>query len=206
MDGTPALICIPDITGFTEFMSEAKLESSRKIIPTLLNEIIYANTIDLKVSEIEGDAILFFRNGQPPALSKLLKQCQQFFKDFHGKLDEFSKQNQQNEDFQDLTERLGLKIVVHYGTIGMAKVGTHLKLMGEEVIVAHRLLKNDIPFDEYVLITKALMDQYREDTNTIDEINQMVTYGSDQYKHIGKLPYYYISAIQLRSFHQKLME
>jgi len=45
-------------------MSETDFELSSKIIPARLNPIIYTNEIGLKVSEIEGDTVLFFKTGK----------------------------------------------------------------------------------------------------------------------------------------------
>lgn len=191
MEGTPSLICIPDISGFTEYMSEADLKSSKKLIPSLLNQIIYANSIGLKVSEIEGDAVLFYKAGPPPKFRDLLDQCYSFHKDFYAKISEFAKKKDGNEDYENLSERLGLKIIAHYGPIEMTNVGKHLKLIGEDVIVAHRLLKNSIPSHEYILISDTLMDQY--DKDTINELidKQDLLKGSDIYEHIGEFNYYY---------------
>ncbi len=202
MEGTPALICIPDITGFTEFMSDSKLESSSRLISSLLNKIIYANQIGLKVSEIEGDAILFYKSGDLPSIEKLLLQSQQFYTDFHKKLEEFSAEQKDNKDFSGLSDRLGLKIIMHYGQIGMVEVGSHLKLMGEDVIVAHRLLKNEVPYPEYVLFTEALMDHYNEKSKLEETVTDTATFTSDEYEHIGELPYYYMSFKRLEEINK----
>lgn len=47
--------------------------------------------------------------------------------------------------------------------VGAVPVGNHIKLMGQSVIVAHRLLKNNIHSDEYILLSKTLLDVYGED-------------------------------------------
>ncbi|MEM9856028.1 MAG: DUF2652 domain-containing protein [Bacteroidota bacterium] len=195
MDSTDALICIPDITGFTQFMSESDLSNSRKIIPSLLNKIIYSNDIGLKVSEIEGDAVLFFRSGELPSLQDLIGQSQKFYTEFNHKLKDFMFQYSNEGDFDALNERLGLKIIWHYGPITMERVGTHLKLIGEDVIVAHRLLKNKVELDEYVLLTKELMDKYPNEEK--EPLNQFFTFSTENYDHIGRLPYYFIDALNL---------
>ena len=63
---TPAILLIPDINGFTQFVRATKVAHSRQIIEELLEKLIDANEIGLQVSEIEGDAILFYRLGPPP--------------------------------------------------------------------------------------------------------------------------------------------
>ena len=86
MKARPTLICIPDISGFTQFMSDMDFELTSKVIPALLNNIIYSNEIGLKVSEIEGDAVLFYRPGELPPFEKLVKQCKYFYTEFYKQL------------------------------------------------------------------------------------------------------------------------
>jgi hypothetical protein len=56
---SPALIMIPDISGFTEYIYDADLSHSQMRIASLLEAILDSNELELNVSEIEGDAILF---------------------------------------------------------------------------------------------------------------------------------------------------
>ena len=61
------LLFIPDISGFTRFVTETEIGHSRLIIQELLEVLINANESGLEVSEIEGDAILFYKFVQDPA-------------------------------------------------------------------------------------------------------------------------------------------
>ena len=62
------LIFIPDISGFSRFVTRTEIDHSRLIVQELLETLIEANEIGLEVSEIEGDAILFYRYGDAPPL------------------------------------------------------------------------------------------------------------------------------------------
>ena len=79
----PTLIFIPDISGFTRFVNETEIDHSRHIIEELLEILIDANEIGLQVSEIEGDAILFYREQQVPTTAELLAQVQRMYVKFH---------------------------------------------------------------------------------------------------------------------------
>lgn len=187
------LICIPDISGFTKFMSETDSEISSKVIPSLLNKIIYSNEIGLQVSEIEGDAILFFKTGDLPPLKDLIKQCIHFYRQFYKELGFLKKRYKIDENDFDIPESLGLKIILHYGTeVESVQIGKHIKLMGEDVIVAHKLLKNEVPKKEYLLLSDNLMAQYN-----MDELKQETYWcklqeGGNVYEHIGNVNYTYI--------------
>ncbi|MFD0798385.1 hypothetical protein ACFQZJ_13010 [Maribacter chungangensis] len=60
MRALPAFICIPDTSGLTQFMSDANFKLSSEFIPALPNNFTYPNETGLNVSEIKGDAVLFF--------------------------------------------------------------------------------------------------------------------------------------------------
>lgn len=188
------LICIPDISGFTEFMSETDFELSSKIIPALLNQIIYTNKIGLKVSEIEGDAVLFFKTGEMPSLEDLIHQCRIFYTEFYKELNVLREKHKKNKHASAIPEILGLKIILHYGKeIALTKVGTRIKLFGEDLIVAHKLLKNKIRLNDYLLLTEGLTDYYKE--NNLDEQFDWASLkqNANEYDHVGEIKYYYIN-------------
>ena len=70
------LLFIPDISGFTRFINETEINHSRLIIQELLELLINANQVGLEISEIEGDAILFYRFGEAPKLDELYRQVE----------------------------------------------------------------------------------------------------------------------------------
>lgn len=200
MKASPALICIPDISGFTEFMRSVDIEVSSLVIPALLNEIIYSNEINLKVSEIEGDAVLFFRKGELPPFQDLVDQCKLFYTQFYERMDVLLKKFKDKHKEVNFPEILGLKIILHYGAeIGMVQIGNHIKLMGENVITAHRLLKNDVPIDEYLLISEALLSHYKD--QKIEENCDWAQLKSEELEveHLGTIKYYYINLKPLNS-------
>src|SRR6476660_6776687 len=80
------LLFIPDISGFTRFVNETEIEHSRYIIQDLLEILINANQIGLEISEIEGDAILFYKYGDAPDLKSIYKQVEKMFCEFHRHL------------------------------------------------------------------------------------------------------------------------
>lgn len=189
----PALICIPDMTGFTRFMSETSIDFSRNVIPPLLQTIINSNVLEFKLSEIEGDAILFYRTGQLPTLRELVDQCKMFYMDFGYKLSQL--RNEYADDFRKhvSTSRLGLKIIVHYGEVSLSPIGDRIKLIGEDVITAHRLLKNSVKDHEYLLITEQFLSNY--DNSEASQLLHWaeVSKGQDHYDHLGTVRYRHIS-------------
>lgn len=153
----PALLFIPDISGFTEFVTNTEVQHSRHIIEELLETLLDTNEMGLEVSEIEGDAILFYRFGQAPTAAELLAQVQRMFIRFHAHLKKYETHRICNCGACRTANNLTLKFVAHYGDISLNTIKQHQKLFGRDVIVAHRLLKNDIDHHEYALVTHNLV-------------------------------------------------
>lgn len=150
------LLFIPDISGFTRFINETEIEHSRYIIQELLEVLINANHIGLEISEIEGDAILFYKFGAPPELEELFRQVQDMFYAFHRHLLAYDRSKYCQCLACKRAIELTLKVVTHYGEFTGYNVKNFNKLIGKDVIVAHQLLKNDIEQHEYWLVTKGL--------------------------------------------------
>ncbi|MAU70619.1 MAG: hypothetical protein CML04_00860 [Pseudozobellia sp.] len=197
MNPKPTLLCIPDISGFTEFMSKVDFDLGSKVIPSLLNNIIYSNNIGLKISEIEGDAVLFYKQGKLPSFGDLINQCKKFYTDFYFHIDELIKK-EDSARAKDIPKILGLKIILHFGEeIAHVKVGKHIKLIGEDVITAHKLLKNDIAKNEYILLSEKLLAQFNENFNEVitwEKLQSDVVYD----EHVGEIQLQYIDLSPLK--------
>lgn len=153
-----ALLFMPDISGFTRFVNETEILHGQFIIQELLEILLDSNQLNLEVSEIEGDAIFFYRPGAKPSISDLLAQVESMYSNFHQRLKLYDKQKICHCGACQLATALKLKIIVHYGEISQYTVKEHRKLFGRDVIVIHRLLKNSVPDDEYLLMTAACLE------------------------------------------------
>lgn len=151
------LLFIPDISGFTRFVNETDIGHSRLIIQELLEALINSNIIGLEVSEIEGDAILFYRFGDTPALPEIYQQVEEMFTNFHRSILAYDNRRFCQCNACRATINLTLKVITHYGEFTGYNVKNFNKLIGKDIIVAHQLLKNDIDQHEYWLVTQTLL-------------------------------------------------
>jgi len=146
------LIIIPDISGYTEFVSSICIEAGRYITGELLSTILQANKLGMNVSEIEGDAILFYKFGKKPSMQRILKLYETMLRSLTIKLREI-------EAIIGHDLGLSLKLIAHYGTFSEYTIGTFKKLYGEPVVKAHSLLKNTIKSKTYILMTNAVVSK-----------------------------------------------
>jgi len=149
------IIFIVDISGYAKFVKEIENEIGVEVISNLLHTIIKSNYLSFGISEIEGDAILFYKLNNIYPVKKILLQFEAMLTAFNKKIDYY-------KDLYHNVTTLSLKLVVHYGTIGKFSIDGFNKLFGNTIVEAHRLLKNSIPSKTYVLITKAYFEKLEE--------------------------------------------
>lgn len=152
-----SIIFIPDISGFTKFVQSTEAEHSQHVISELLEVLIGANTQKLVLAEIEGDALFFYKE-EIPSMEKLLAQVETMFTAFYSHLKLLENNRICPCNACAMAPSLELKIVVHCGQLQFLTVQGKRKPFGCHVIEAHRLLKNSVDSDNYVLFSNQLME------------------------------------------------
>jgi hypothetical protein len=188
------LLFIPDISGFTRFINEIELGHSQHIIQQLLEVLINSNQIGLEVSEIEGDAILFYKFGTPLELETLYRQVERMFCEFHRHLNAYDQRKICQCRACVAAINLSLKVITHYGEFTTYQVKNFSKLIGKDVIVAHQLLKNDIEQHEYWLVT----DDFFNDTQPVDLTQWMKWNASAKQTENGNVLFHYTHLNELK--------
>ena len=188
------LLFIPDISGFTRFVNAMEIDHSRLVIQELLEVLINANKIGLEISEIEGDAILFYKFGESPEPKELYRQVEEMFCEFHKHLISYDQCRYCQCPACSSAIDLTLKVITHYGEFTGYNVRNFNKLIGKDIIVAHQLLKNDIEQHEYWLVTKNLVDDPPHDLAGWMQWNS-----SAKQTEIGEVPFFYTQLSELKN-------
>lgn len=156
-----ALYFMPDISGFTNFVTHTEIEHSKHIISELLELLIDSDIIGLKLVEIEGDA-LFMYTETMPSFNDLVEQSKKMLNSFAAHLDLYNTNRICNCGACSYAHDLKVKFVIHYGEISYIRVKDIVKPYGGDVIKIHRFLKNSIASNQYLLISKETIDFYGE--------------------------------------------
>ncbi|MCT2561998.1 DUF2652 domain-containing protein [Chryseobacterium herbae] len=130
------IILIPDFSGFTEFVFNTKLYTGEYIVRQLLSTLIDMNDQYFEISEIEGDAILFYRYDDKPSYQVISTMLWKMRNAFNQKIKELSKELSMSID-------MSLKFIVHYGKFSQYTIGSFKKLYGKTIVEAHQMLKNE---------------------------------------------------------------
>lgn len=185
----PVLLIIADIGGYTRYMTaNAKtLAHSQTIITELVTAIIGEIELPLEVAKLEGDAVFFFcrkQNGSPswPETKKIIgDNLITFFRMFSEKISELIQGTTCTCNACTHVEKLRLKVVVHSGEALFHRVLNFVELAGVDVIIVHRLLKNSVAAEQYLLLTEAA----RHDVDFTEQIQ--LNPSSETYDDIGQI-------------------
>ena len=143
---------IPDISGFTDFVIKSNMFVGKYITESLLKSVMDSNIVSLEISEIEGDAILFYKYQNLPTFEETLMQIEKMYNDFQKECKRLALQ-------LAIEIPLSLKIIVHYGEFTKYKIGKFEKLYGAPVVEAHKMLKNHIAeYPPYALFSNAFLE------------------------------------------------
>lgn len=154
-----AVLLIADIGGYTRFMSvhRINLAHAQDVVAQLLEAVI-DGAQGFKLAKLEGDAAFFYApvgsgGGDARGLGDRVTRIRRAFADRQRELEE---NRLCSCDGCVQAKQLTLKFVAHVGEVAEQKVKGHRELAGVSVITVHRLLKNDVPVPEYVLMTDEL--------------------------------------------------
>lgn len=190
-----ATILIPDISGFTEFTGKTELEHSAHIINELLDLIVRSNELEFTLAEIEGDAVLFYRKGEPPPKRNLVEQCLTMFKNFHTQLGMIERDTICQCGACQTATNLTLKFIIHFGEVKEIKIAQFTKATGIDMIIAHRLLKNNIASHEYILISAPCLHKLPDRSATAELLWQS---SRETYAAIGNVEFEYAELSTVR--------
>ncbi len=190
-----SFLFIPDISGFTRFVNETEVAHSQHVIAELLELIIDSDQLGLTVSELEGDAVLFHLQGRVPDRADLIEQARITFQAFHAHLKRYENHRICSCGACETAHLLSVKMVAHAGPLQMISVRGFNKPYGPDVILAHRLLKNDIPESEYLLLSDSVADRGPADLPDWAAARR----GSSSYADIGEISYTYVPLTPLRA-------
>ncbi len=157
MEATQMLLVIIDISGYTTFMKRhvGRLVHAERIVLNLLHTIATVASGPLVLHELTGDAVSFHAYcHDETSADKILPRVRQSLLAARRRWDKMKHIGCE----VCATSTLEAKAVLHYGTVVLSHCSGRIKIAGPDVILAHRLLKNSVVEDSYVLMTAEFYD------------------------------------------------
>src|SRR3954454_2183738 len=157
-----ACFLIADISGYTNYLVGVELEHASDILTDLMGAVVSALRPNFKLAKLEGDAAFMWMAGEGVDGSMLLDTVERCYLGFRRRRRDVRQATSCPCNACVRIPDLDLKFVVHFGQAIEQKVYGRRELVGPDVIVAHRLLKNSVVerlgFHAYALITQACID------------------------------------------------
>jgi hypothetical protein len=165
--GVDMLFVIPDIGGYTRFMLHHRRtpEYAQGVIRSLMEAMLRAKEIPLRISTIEGDALFLYAIRESDELweqekATIAATIENFFVAFYAETKRLMQDGQCGCDVCGDIESLKIKVIVHAGHGVLDRIERFTTINGVDVIIAHRLLKNSLR-GSYLLVTKAAFEVCR---------------------------------------------
>jgi hypothetical protein len=167
------------------------ISHSKQIVVKLLKAIMQASKPPLKIAELEGDAVFFYARANGKDLSTVATQVKAqiagLFEAFTRELGSINALRTCTCNACHQATNLQLKQVMHAGKCELEKIERFEKLFGLDVILVHRMLKNSLPANEYLMMTRIVYDyigdffgilpeRHKESFEGVGEVETLVFY------------------------------
>ncbi len=146
MDTTaePACLVIADISGYTGYLAGVELDHAQDILADLVSTVVGSLRPMLRLAKLEGDAAFAYVIAEAVEGSTLQETVEGTYFAFRRRLRDIASASQCECNACIRIPNLDLKVVVHHGRVVRQRVAGREELLGSDVIVVHRLLKNEV--------------------------------------------------------------
>lgn len=157
-------LVVADITGYTSYLSSSELEHAKDVLKTLLDLLIDHTRPPLALSGLEGDAVLSYAvdsdrfEGQT-----FVEMIEQTYVAFKRAIDLMVMNTSCQCNACANINALDLKFFVHHGEFVRQEFAGREELVGSDVNLIHRLMKNTVVEETgiraYTYLTVAATDR-----------------------------------------------
>ncbi len=179
---------ITDISGYTEYLTRSELDHANEILQSLFDVLIAAIKHPFVISGFRGDAIfMYVPETNFVQAQSFIEAIENFYIVFSGTLEQMQYNTTCTCRACKNMGMLDLKMCIHYGEYLVQKLADREELLGADVIVPHRMLKNQV-------IEKTQVKSYALFSNTAAQVLNLSEYcrgliqHSETYEHIGEVP------------------
>jgi len=182
----PAALLIADISGYTGYLAGVELDHAMDILADLIDTIVGSLRPPFHLSKLEGDAAFVYLAGDTIDGLHLQNVIEATYYEFRRRLRNISTTTICQCDACRQMPNLDLKFVVHHGAIAKQVMAGTEELVGRDVILIHRLLKNNVEAaigkKPYVLYTDPFVN-----AGGIDPASQALTRHTEQIDIFGEV-------------------
>jgi uncharacterized protein YndB with AHSA1/START domain len=179
-------LLIADISGYTEYLSTVEIDHAQDILADLIRTVVTSLKPGFRLAKLEGDAAFCFAPVDKIDGSVLLDTIEHCYFSFRRRRRDVRQATSCECNACTRIPNLNLKFVAHKGVALRQKMAGREELLGSDVIIVHRLLKNEIVeklgADAYAALTDKLVEAMG-----INPVALEMREHAETYEHIGEL-------------------
>ena len=192
-------LVLADISGYTFFLAQTELEHADIALSHLLEAIVSQLNSRLTIAKLEGDAVFaYVEESQLPSGQALLDLIDNTYGAFRKQADELYQQSTCPCKACRAIPTLDLKFMVHHGDFVVQQVAGIKDLLGTDVNLVHRLMKNHVAdstgWRGYALFTDQGLQHMQTDkegfvrqTESYEHLGDVATYVMDMHSRYGEM-------------------
>ncbi|MDX1378851.1 MAG: DUF2652 domain-containing protein [Anaerolineales bacterium] len=178
---------LTDISGYTEFLTKSELDHAQDALQSLFDVQIANIRHPFVISGFRGDAIfMYVPETNICAPQTFLEALENLYFVFADTLRQMNFNTTCTCRACRNMAKLDLKMVIHYGEYAIQKLGGREELLGADVIIPHRMLKNHI-IEQTGIESYALFSEQAANTLNLSELASPLISYTESYEHIGKI-------------------
>jgi hypothetical protein len=189
----PACLVIADIAGYSSYLAGVELDHAQDILADLIGTVVGALRPAFKLAKLEGDAAFMWVPAETVDGPALLDGVERCYFAFQRRLRDITRASTCECNACSRIPGLGLKFVAHHGAVARQRMAGRDELVGTDVVLVHRLLKNrvgeELGLPAYALYTDALTGAMgladpatagmREHRETFESVGEVAGWVSD---------------------------
>jgi hypothetical protein len=178
---------LTDISGYTEFLTRSELDHAQDALQNLFDVQLAHIKYPFVISGFRGDAIFMYvpetNICEPQTILEALENLFFVFADTRRQM--IYNTTCPCRACQNIS-RLDLKMVIHYGEYVIQKLGDREELLGADVIVPHRMLKNRV-IEQTGIESYALFSSAAAEASKLSQLAYPLVAHSEVYEHLGEV-------------------
>ncbi|HEY3476529.1 MAG TPA: DUF2652 domain-containing protein [Anaerolineales bacterium] len=192
-------LVLADISGYTSYLAGVELTHARDILTELLNLIVEHFKPFLAIVKLEGDAVFAHVPKTKVVRDEtLLELFESTYLAFRDRVEGIRRRTTCQCNACKAIPTLDLKFILHFGEYVLQNVSGITELVGSDVNLTHRLLKNHVSeatgWKAYALFTEAglkrlnvRMENLHEQVESYEHLGNVKTYSLDLHRRYKEL-------------------
>jgi len=178
---------LTDISGYTEFLTKSELDHAQDALQGLFDAQLAHIKHPFLISGFRGDAIfMYVPETNICASQTMLESLENLYFVFADTLRQMIFNTTCTCRACKNMSKLDLKMVIHYGEYVIQKLGDREELLGADVIVPHRMLKNHV-IEQTGIESYALFSEAAAETLKLSELAYPLVPHVEAYEYIGEV-------------------